>query len=230
MTDAAAAARAAARDRRQRRQIRWLVPIGVLLLRALGRTWRVRVRGRESSERLRSVGTPFIYAFWHGEMLPLLLAHRGEGAAVLISSHHDGEIVAQIATRLGLTTVRGSSTRGGARALLGLVQALESGRTVAVTPDGPRGPAHAFAPGALVAAQRAGAPIVPIAVRASRAWRLRSWDRFLIPKPFARVSIAYGEPARVEAASAREAPSEAARFEGLLAAAGDAADRALAGW
>jgi lysophospholipid acyltransferase (LPLAT)-like uncharacterized protein len=238
VTDAAVADRAAAerarrraraRERRRARQLRWLVPLGTLLVRVLGRTWRVREIGRASSDAVRADRGALVYAFWHGELLPLLYSRRDERIVVLISAHHDGEIVARIAERLGFATVRGSSSRGGARALLGMVQELEARRAVAVTPDGPRGPAHEFAPGALVAAQRAGAPIVPIAVRASRAWRLKSWDRFLIPRPFARVSIAYGEPRPVEAASAREAPAEVPRFERLLAELGDVAERALSG-
>lgn len=234
MTDAAvagraAAGRAAARERRRARQLRWLVPIGALLIRALGRTWRFTVKGKEPSDALRATGAPIIYAFWHGELLPLLYSHRGDDVAVLVSAHHDGEIVARIAERLGLSTVRGSSTRGGVRALMDLVRVLESRRSTAVTPDGPRGPARQFAPGTLVAAQRTGAPIVPIAVRASRAWRLRSWDRFLVPKPFARVHLVYGPPAYVAAASAREAPAEAPRFEALVNALGVAAERALRG-
>ena len=153
-------------------------------------------------------------------MLPLLYQHRDEGVAILISSHRDGELIAQVAHRLGYRSVRGSSSRGAGRALLGMVRELERRREVAVTPDGPRGPAERFATGALVAAQRSGAYIVPVAATADRAWRLRSWDRFLIPKPFARVTVAYGPPTRVLAASARDAGNEAERFERLLADAG----------
>ena len=150
-------------------------------------------------------------------MLPLLFQHRDEGVAILISSHRDGELIARTAQRFHFRTVRGSTSRGGGRALLGLVRELERGGEVAVTPDGPRGPAERFAPGALVAAQRANAHIVPVAAVADRAWRLKSWDRFLVPKPFARVTVAYGPPTRVAASTAREAGDEAARFVALLA-------------
>ena len=214
---------------RDLRRAKWIARLGVLVIRALASTWRIRLLNRVPVDALRAQGRPVVFAFWHGEMLPLLWLHRNEGAAILISSHTDGEIIASIGHALGFTSVRGSTSRGGARALLGLVRTLEGGRDVAVTPDGPRGPAHEFQPGALVAAQRAGAPVVAIAVRATRAWRLRSWDRFLIPKPFARVSIVYGAPAYVEAPSAREAPAEAPRFEGILAEVGRAAERALGG-
>jgi hypothetical protein len=119
--------------------------------------------------------------------------------------------------------IRGSTTRGAERALLSLVRELEAGREVAITPDGPRGPARSFAPGALIAAQRSGAPILPVAASADRAWRLGSWDRFVIPKPFARITVAYGDPATVDAASARAAANEGPRFEALMNAAAERA-------
>jgi len=144
----------------------------------------------------------------------------------VISSHRDGEVVAGVAERLGMRTIRGSSTRGAARALLGVVRELESGGEVAMTPDGPRGPARRFASGALVGAQRAGAPIIGIGVSASRAWFLKSWDRFMIPKPFSRVRVAYSTPTQVLAGSAREAEDEAPRFEALIADAIVVAERA----
>jgi lysophospholipid acyltransferase (LPLAT)-like uncharacterized protein len=191
--------------------------VGREVIRSLAATWRIRVLNRERTDELRAAGTPIVFAFWHGQMLPLLWQHRNEGVAILISSHRDGEIIARIATSFGFRTIRGSTSRGGGRALLGLVRELEGGGEVAVTPDGPRGPARQFAPGALVAAQRAGCPIVPVAAHADRSWRLRSWDRFMIPKPFARITVAYGAPTWVRATTAREAVDEAHRFEELLA-------------
>jgi lysophospholipid acyltransferase (LPLAT)-like uncharacterized protein len=159
-------------------------------------------------------------------MLPLVWLHRGEGVPVVISEHRDGEIIARIVERFGFTTIRGSTTRGAARALLGIVRELEAGSEVAVTPDGPRGPARKFASGALVAAQRVGVPIVCIGVSASRAWRLKSWDSFMIPKPFSRVCIAYAVPTCVSATSARAAEEEAPRFEALMSEALNDAQRA----
>jgi len=193
-----------------------IVRLGVLVIRALAVTWRYRITNAEGYRALRAQSRPFIFAFWHGQMLPLLWLHRGQTVSVVVSSHRDGEIIARIAERLGFRTIRGSSSRGAARALLGIVRELEGGGEVAVTPDGPRGPAERFASGALVGAQRANAPIVGIGVAASRAWRLRSWDRFMIPKPFARVSVAYTVPTTVTAPSARDAEAEAPRFEALL--------------
>lgn len=201
------------------RRVRWLVAAGVLLLRALALTWRFRVRHGEYLETFLREHVAFIFALPHGHLLPLLWWHRGRGISIVISEHRDGEIIARVAERLGYRTVRGSTTRGAARALMGVIRELEGGTPVAFTPDGPRGPAGSFAPGTVVAAQRADCPILPVAAGASRAWRLRSWDRFMIPKPFARVTVAYAEPARVEAASARDAVEEVPRFQALIATA-----------
>ncbi|HEY0527461.1 MAG TPA: lysophospholipid acyltransferase family protein [Gemmatimonadaceae bacterium] len=192
------------------------VLLGRVALHALGRTWRISTVHTKGLDRLRSSGEAFIYVLWHGQLLPLLWQHRGEGASVLISEHRDGEMVAQAAESLGYGLIRGSTTRGGGRALIGLVRALQAGKRVAITPDGPKGPPLKFAAGALVAAQRSNSFILPVAVSASRAWHLRSWDRFMIPKPFARVTIAYGTPTKVAASTARAAGEEGIRFEKLM--------------
>jgi lysophospholipid acyltransferase (LPLAT)-like uncharacterized protein len=196
------------------------------VLRAVGLTWRFRITNGEVITALRARKQPFIFAFWHGQLLPLLYLHRSEGVRIVISGHRDGEIVARVAERLGHQTIRGSSSRGAARALLGIVRELEKGVEVAVTPDGPRGPAKKFASGALVAAQRVGAPIVGIGVSVRRSWRLRSWDRFLIPKPFATVNVVYAPATCVTATSSREAEDEAPKFETLINDAIAAAERA----
>lgn len=190
---------------------------GKVVIGLLARTWRIRVVGRDAVDALRAARRPVAFAFWHGQMLPLMWQHRGEGMAILVSSHRDGEIIARVSHSFGFRALRGSSSRGAGRALLGLVRELQGGGEVAVTPDGPRGPARRFAPGALVAAQRAGAHVIPVSAHAARAWRLGSWDRFMIPKPFTRVTVAYGPPTLVAAPTARGAAGEAARFEALLA-------------
>jgi lysophospholipid acyltransferase (LPLAT)-like uncharacterized protein len=190
--------------------------LGRGFLQMLSRTWRVRVVNGEYVRDLRRTGRPFIFALWHGQLLPLLWHHREEGVLVLISEHRDGELVARAARSLGYGLIRGSSTRGAERALISLVRELQAGHEVAITPDGPRGPAMTFAPGALVAAQRSDSFILPVAASADRAWRLRSWDKFMIPKPFARVTVAYGAPAKVIATTSRAAAEERSRFERLL--------------
>jgi lysophospholipid acyltransferase (LPLAT)-like uncharacterized protein len=199
------------------RRIVWAARIGAVLIRALGWTWRIRVSDDDDLRRQRAAKEPVIFILWHGQLLPLLYHHRHEGVAVLISEHSDGEIVARIAISLGYRTVRGSTSRGAARALIGLSRAVKEGYDLAITPDGPRGPAKSFAAGALVVAQRTGAPMVPVAVSASRGWRLKSWDRFLIPKPFARVHIVYGDLMSIEPGDVRDAADEADRASRALA-------------
>jgi lysophospholipid acyltransferase (LPLAT)-like uncharacterized protein len=197
-------------------RVRWIVRAGTLLIRLIAMTWRVRRVNDEPVRALRASGQRVIFTLWHGELLPLLWDHREQGIAVVISEHRDGEIIAQIAERLGYATVRGSTSRGGGRALIGLMRTIQAGRDGAVTPDGPRGPAHVFAAGAAIAAQRTGAPLVMVRASASRAWRLKSWDRFLVPKPFATVRVIYGPIVPVSAASPREAADEASRLGALL--------------
>ncbi|MDB4914393.1 MAG: hypothetical protein JWM95_2037 [Gemmatimonadetes bacterium] len=198
------------------RRVRWTVRLGSLLIRALATTWRMRPHDDEPLHEARRRNQRVIFALWHGELLPLLWQHRGENVAIVISEHRDGEIIAQIAESLGYATVRGSSSKGGSRALIGLMREIDSGRDGAITPDGPRGPARVFAPGAAVASQRTGAAIVPIRAAASHSWRLKSWDRFLIPKPFARVDVSYGAPTVIIADSPREAAEHSARLQTLL--------------
>lgn len=186
------------------------------LIRALASTWRYRVIGESRLDRLRAERTPIVFALWHGQMLPLLWHHRDQGVAVLVSEHKDGEVIARILQSMGYGLIRGSTSRGASRALIGLVRTLREGNDVAVTPDGPRGPRHKFAPGAAVAAYRADAPLLATVAHVDRFWRLKTWDGFVIPKPFARITVAYGEPSRVGASSPREAAEHAERLEAVM--------------
>jgi lysophospholipid acyltransferase (LPLAT)-like uncharacterized protein len=197
-------------------RVRILLPVALLFVSLLTRTWRIRTRNAEGWQRLRAENKPWVFALWHASLLPAAFQHRKQNIAVLVSQHRDGELIARALASWGNTTVRGSTTRGGSRALLAMIKELERGIVVAVTPDGPRGPALTFQPGTLVAAQRANVPVVPLLIHADRAWRLKSWDRFMIPKFFARITIAYGDPAFVGGSSPREAAAEAARFESLM--------------
>lgn len=217
MTDAPLpAAQGDARSLADARRARWQSWLSALVVRALGATWRIERTGdAERRRHQREVG-PVVLALWHGELLPLLWAHVGEPISILVSTHRDGELIARIAMRLGFTTVRGSSSRNADRALVGLIRELKAGRTVALTPDGPRGPRHTFAPGALVAAHRGEAAIVPLRAEVSRAWRLASWDRFVIPKPFATIRVHYGAPTFVPGDSPRDAAQAAPAFQAAL--------------
>lgn len=211
----------AARGRGRRFRVAVISALGGLIIRLIGLTWRVKRVGGEAFDEMLRRGEPFIVVFWHGEIVPVTWVHRHRGIAPLISRHADGEIIARIVEGLGYRTVRGSTTRGGVRALLETAQRVNEGVTVGFTPDGPRGPRHVFAPGALIVAQRTGRPIVALGATASRAWRLRSWDRHLVPKPFATVTIRYSEPQYVRADQARDAVREQARFEEILGSLGD---------
>lgn len=183
------------------------ISVGGFVIRMLSRTWRIRAVGRESFDANRAAGKGAIFTFWHGQMLPLVAEHH-RPTTVLISDHRDGEIITQIVSSFGCRAVRGSSSKGAARALLQLSRTLNEGHDIAITPDGPRGPRHSFAPGAVVLSQRTGASIVLLASYAKRVWRLNTWDGFEIPKPFAKVTVAYGEPFVVSADGAREAATD----------------------
>lgn len=182
------------RARKQERKVRWVVRLAGPLIRLLAMTWRYEEVNAAPWRALRSARKPFIFALWHGHLLALTWRRRGEGITVMISEHRDGEMIARLVESWGYRTVRGSTSRGAGRALLGMVREIQSGREFAITPDGPRGPAGIAQPGVLLASARAGAPIVTMHSEVSRAWRLRSWDRFVVPKPFARVRIVYGDP------------------------------------
>jgi lysophospholipid acyltransferase (LPLAT)-like uncharacterized protein len=171
----------------------------------IARTWRFRVVNAQGYAAERAAGRAVVMVLWHGEMLPLLYYHRNRGIAVLVSEHGDGEIIARILRDFGFRLIRGSTSRGAARALIAVDRELRVGVDVGITPDGPRGPRHSVAPGALLAAHRAGAKLMPLAATASAFWQLATWDRFIIPKPFARITIAYGDPTLVVADSSRAA-------------------------
>lgn len=177
-------------------------------MRILAATWRVRTEHEERWRPLYEGGRPHVFLLWHEALLPLLWHHRRQSIAIVVSEARDGQYLADFAASLGYRMVRGSSTRGAARALLGAVRELQAGHAVAFTPDGPRGPRRELKPGVVAAAQRGGGVIVPLHAEADRAWRLHSWDRFLIPKPGARVRVIYGRPFEV-------APGDAGLARGL---------------
>ena len=178
--------------------------LGSGLVGALFLTTRVERIGREHYDRFRESGQPVMFVFWHGQLLPLVHYHRHEGIVVLVSEHEDGEYVTRVLLRNGFLAVRGSSTRGGTKGLKGLVRAAREGHDLAVTPDGPKGPRGVFKPGALVAAQVAGLPVVPVALTASAGYRFRSWDGFLLPRPFSTIRIEYLEPRLVGREASRD--------------------------
>jgi lysophospholipid acyltransferase (LPLAT)-like uncharacterized protein len=209
---------------------RLLPAVAALGVRALGVTLSVRAEGVDGVRPLWRSAHPLIYAVWHGRILivPWLNARfrRTEGARgvrVLASRSRDGELVAAFVRRFGMEVVRGSSSRGGAAALLELARAVRDGEDVAVVPDGPRGPSCHAQAGIVSLAAATGAPIVPLGVAARPARRLASWDRFMVPAPFARCAVVFGPVVQVGRDDDREAVRAA--VERALQSATDRADR-----
>jgi lysophospholipid acyltransferase (LPLAT)-like uncharacterized protein len=191
--------------------------LGGTALDALMRTTSVRTEGEENFRQFWREKRPVVFTLWHGRLLPCTYHHRHQDVVTLVSHHRDGEYITRLVQKWGYTAVRGSSSRGGLDALRELVRHLRAGRSLAITPDGPRGPREKLKPGPLLAAQLTGAPIIPVASGASRASYFGGWDRFLIPHPFARLRIAYGEPVYVpRRADEAELQAVADEVEGRL--------------
>jgi lysophospholipid acyltransferase (LPLAT)-like uncharacterized protein len=167
------------------------------LMKALARTWRIDSVGMERFDQAVAAGRPPIIACWHQVILPGTVLWRDRGIVILASQNFDGEWITRTLDRFGFTAARGSSSRGGARALIVLARQMRAGHGVAITVDGPRGPARHAQPGALWLARQTGHPILPFHIAASSAWHLGSWDRGLVPKPRSRVVMVVGEPFHV---------------------------------
>lgn len=177
------------------------VPLVKLIFFVIWRTCRVKkIIGAEHFDNLQNTGKPFIPCYWHQRHIfcAYYVLHKmkqGLKLGFLISPSADGEIVAQVVKDWGATPIRGSSTRTGAKAMRDMYETITKHRISPVTTsDGPTGPPHVFKQGAVMLSQLTQAPMLPMAYAASRAWQLRSWDRFLIPKPFSRIVIAVGSP------------------------------------
>jgi lysophospholipid acyltransferase (LPLAT)-like uncharacterized protein len=167
------------------------------LIRGLRASVRLRHHGDARLREWERRGDHFILAFWHRHLLLMPYAYRGKRISVLVSQSRDGELIASTVARLGIDAARGSSSRGGVAGLRALLRKAEEGWDIAFTPDGPRGPASEVQPGVILAAAATGLPIQPVAIAASRAKRLNSWDRFLVPLPLSTVHFVYGEPLTV---------------------------------
>ncbi len=192
-----------------------------LLHRLLARTWRVEHSGDDGFALFCS-DRPWICTMWHGRMLTLMpvKAHCRRGISVLVSPSEDGGLAKRALDKFGYAIVRGSLSKRGARAMREMHEALEQGKQLAITPDGPRGPRHSINIGPAWLARATGAPLLGVGVAVDRAWRLKSWDRMTIPKPFARLHIHYCDPVSVEAGCSDEDLEElsAAMREELIAA------------
>ena len=207
---------------RKRAEVAAIASVGYPLLRALGSTWKWRVSGAEHVDAIAARGLHPIHSFWHGRIFPATIYFQRRGIVVITSENYDGEWIARIIQKFGYGTARGSTSRGGPKALLQLVRDVKS-KGVAFTLDGPRGPAEVAQPGAVWLAKATGNPLLPFHAEAASSWTLRSWDRTQIPKPFTTVAMAIREPIYVsrdaddraldEARSALEVSLSAARHQ-----------------
>ena len=178
---------------KKRAEVAAIAGLGYPLLRTLGATWTWKVSGAEHLDAIAARGLQPIYAFWHGRIPHGTLYFQRRGIVVITSENYDGEWIARIIRKFGFGTARGSSTRGGPRALMQMVRDVKS-KGVAFTLDGPRGPAEIAQPGAVWLSKATGNPLLPFHAEAASSWTLRSWDRTQIPKPFSTVAIAMAEP------------------------------------
>lgn len=185
----------------RRRVLARLATLAPLLLRPLLRllhaSLRIEYVGADELRARLAGGEQAILTFWHNRQLMVPLVTFGRRVCILISQHRDGELATQVLAGWGIATVRGSATRGAIAAYRRLVDAYRRGDSVVVVPDGPRGPCYVAKPGVIRLARAVDAPIYPMAYAADRVRRLRSWDRMLVPLPFARITVAVGAPLRV---------------------------------
>jgi lysophospholipid acyltransferase (LPLAT)-like uncharacterized protein len=204
--------------------------LATALMRIGASTLRRRDVGRAYPEACWAKGERIIIAFWHGRLLMMPFGYPGTPCTILISQHRDGEYISRIARRLGFLVERGSATRGGARAFRQLVHTLKAGRNVVITPDGPKGPGRRVKSGVIELSRMSGMPIVPIAFGAWPRVILDSWDRFVVPFPFARCAYVWGPPLYVPSELSK---TQAERFQNQLAERLDAvtteADRLVGG-
>jgi hypothetical protein len=179
--------------------------------------------GWDHVDQARRTGKPLLYVVWHGSQVVPLAFFRDRGIIILTSLSRDGDIQDICMKSLGFRTIRGSSTRGGARALLGLVREVKKHGTAAIAVDGPRGPYRSAKPGAVLLAQKTGAAVIPVGVAHTRCHRLKSWDKFEIPVPFSRSVLSVGPHFFIDAALT---PEEGGRLiETHIAAAETLAER-----
>lgn len=159
----------------------------------LGWTTRIYWFKTEEAKALEDNGKGLIYAIWHNQQLFLLYPYRGQKIAPLISKSSDGEYIARCLPHFGMIAVRGSTSKGGARALIKLIQATREGYRPMLTPDGPRGPIYTVQPGILFLAKKTGLPIIPVGAALSHKIKVGSWDKMRVPLPFGKTALTYGK-------------------------------------
>jgi len=191
----------------------YLVPyVGFVVVKVLSWTMRIEEKGDGAIARFSREGKPFISAFWHGHMLMMPVLPYRERVKVMVSQHRDGELISRIIHLFGLESLRGSTTRGAVSALRGGIKVISEGYSVALTPDGPKGPRHTVQMGVIDLARVTGAPVIPIVFSSTRKKVFSSWDRFIIPYPFSKGVFFCGAPFRVSRKLSEE-EREAKRLE-----------------
>lgn len=183
---------------KQRIVIRTVGYLGYLMVRLIGSTIRFEKTGWENFEAIKAAGKIPIYSFWHDRIIAGTYFFRKQGIIVLSSSSFDSEYTARCIQRLGFGIVKGSSSRGGAQALVKMIRMMKSGFEMAFTIDGPRGPRYKAKSGPIILAKKTGNPLMPFVLECEDYWTLKSWDRLQIPKPFTRANLIIGEPIYVE--------------------------------
>ena len=183
----------------QQRLILFLIKkVGTKILNLLAKSYRVEIIGREYEDKLKKDYPSILYAFWHQRFLYLIYHFKNCNGRVLISYSKDGEMIAKVVESFGIVPVRGSSSRGRIGSTREIMEVLEKGHIVGIAADGPRGPIYNVKPGIIQIAKSTGMPILPVTVGAEKKWIFNSWDRFIVPKPFSRIYMKYGEPVFVE--------------------------------
>jgi lysophospholipid acyltransferase (LPLAT)-like uncharacterized protein len=196
--------------RLQRFETNLIGAVGAPAIDALCRTLTWKVEGDHLFDDVLRSGRVPIVTVWHGRILPIIWHFRGRGVVVMASENFDGQWIARIIERLGNRTVAGSTSRGGARALIAMKREIEKGSPAAFALDGPRGPARVAQPGAVWLAAATGSPLLPVHAEASRSWTTNSWDRTMVPKPFSTVALVVGEPLEINDKSEKSASLEEA--------------------
>ena len=196
---------------------RLLSLIAWIVISIWSRLVRTRFVNRQILDQFIEEGKNAIFAFWHGRQFLLFHNHRNIGCVIPASESRDGDIQSGVLQRFGFDVVRGSSKRKGDRALLGMVQGLRKGKIVAMAVDGPRGPLHEVKPGILYLAGKLNKPIIPVATSAKWRWILKKpWDKYLLPVPFTKAVIVYGEPVVVDGTTEAELESKRQDLEKAL--------------
>lgn len=172
-----------------------------LIIRLIGMSLKIDTRGWKAVQESKGGR---ICAGWHGQTFAAATLFRGLGVWTLISTSRDGEMQNKIFSKFGFNTIRGSSSKGGTRALVEAIRVLKKDTIMAFTPDGPRGPSGVVQPGIMKMAQKSGAALIPSGVAANRKWNLPTWDKYMIPKPFARVVMLFGDPLYVSKGASDE--------------------------